>query len=92
MSSNLMQAGGATVYGNRFLIDINSRNYEELIQEIFSEAIKNNLAIEINYTYSTAIDINITSLTIEGSYNGRKSFFLKIEKTHKINTKRDLLK
>jgi len=85
-----MEVGGGTVYGNRITIDIDSINYNELMQEIISEAVESNLKIEINYTYPTWIGYNITSLTIKGVCEDRESFFSEIEKTYRINTKRDL--
>ena len=91
MSGNIMVAGGITVIGDRFTIDIDSKNYDELSQEIISKAVENDLKIKINYALSTANGDNITSLTIEGSYVDRESFFSEIEKTYEIKTKIALL-
>jgi hypothetical protein len=86
-----METGGSTIYGIRIIIDIELSNYDKLIQEITSNAKKNNLEIEINWINPIGIN-NVTSLKIGGDYEDRKKFISELEKKYKIKDKKDLIK
>ena len=85
---NMSLMSGGIVYGNKFIINVNSENYDELIEEIISEAEKRGLRIKVNWTSFTINDHNVTSLTVKGIYEGRESFFSEIERILKENRRR----